>query len=221
MITGLKSAFIAACAAGAVLSAQDAFAPARYQAGTVPALPVTALSGGEVLVEISVGSNGRVTAVTPLRATPPFTDLVLAAVRGWQFLPASEDAGATPVPLTVLVAAVYRPPALRPPTLGEAPKDIASGSAGTAFPLTMPVPPFPPLARSSGVVLLEVRVDRNGAVADATVIRSAPAFDAAAQAAARQWTFRPARVRGRPVSTYVYLVFGFPIPVTPPPHKGE
>ena len=91
MIARLTSAVIVTCTVGVMLSAQDAFSPARYGAGTVPALPVTALSGGEGLVEISVGSDGRTTAVTPRRTTPPFTDVVVAAVRGWRFLPATDD----------------------------------------------------------------------------------------------------------------------------------
>ncbi len=224
VIEVLKSAFIVACTLGVVLSAQETFLPARYRAGTVPALAVMALGGGQVFLELAVSREGRVTAVTPLRTTPPFTDLVIDAVRDWQFLPAEERvelepgrAGVpesrTPVATKVLVAAVFRPPALNTPTLGEAPRDIASASDETAFPLTTTVPPFPPLAHSSGAVLLEAQVDRNGAVAGAAVIRSAPPFDDAAQEAVAQWSFRPARVRGIPVATLVYILLGFPVPV--------
>ncbi len=220
----LKSGLTVACIVGMVLSAQDAFSPARYRAGTMPALPVMPLGGGQVFLELSVSREGRVRGVTPLRVTPPFTDLVIDAVRDWQLNPAEQDVAPEPgradeppsrlpVASKVLVAAVFRPPALNTPTLGEAPRDIASASDETTFPLTTTVPPFPPLAHGSGVVLLEVRVDRDGAVADASVIRSAPPFDDAARAAARQWSFRPARVRGTRVSTFVYIVFGFSIPV--------
>lgn len=230
MIQVFKSALIIVCIVGVALSAQEIFSPARYRAGTVPALPAMALGGGQVFVELAVSREGRVTAVTPLRTTPPFTALVVDAVREWQFVPAEEDAVAEPgradapksrrpIASNVLVAAVFRPPALNAPTLGEAPRDIASASDETAFPVTTTVPPFPPSASSSGVVLLEAQVDRNGAVADATVIRSAPPFDDAARAAVRQWSFRPARVRGMPVATLVYIVFGFPIPVSSVPSK--
>ena len=224
----LKSALIVACL-GVVLSAQEASSPARYRAGTVPALPVMAVSGGQVLVELAVSREGRVTAVTALQTTPPFTDVVVSAVRDWQFRPAEgpvapepgradEPPSRLPVASKVLVAAIYRPPALNAPTLGDAPKHIASASDETAFPLTTTMPPFPPSALSSGVVLVEARIDPNGAVADVTVIRSAPPFDDVARRAARQWSFRPARVRGTPVSTLVYLVFGFPVPITSGPN---
>lgn len=228
MIDVLKSALIVACTLGVVLLAQEAFSPARYRAGTLPALPVMALGGGQVFLELAVSREGRVTAVTPLRTTPPFTDLVVDVLRDWQFLPAEENAGPEPeradepelrrpIASTVLAAAVFRSPALNTPALGEAPKDVAPASDETAFPLTTTMPPFPPSALSSGVVLLEARIDRTGAVADVTVIRSAPPFDDAAQRAARQWSFRPARLRGTPVSTVVYILFGFPVPVTSAP----
>src|SRR5712671_5850910 len=171
---------VLACLLGVGLLAQasqEAFSPARYQAGTVPAVPVTALGGGQVLVELAVSREGRVTSVLPLRTTPPFTDLVVGAVRGWRFVSAEEDVPASagkpasrmPVPSTVLVAAVFRAPALYGPTLGDAPRDIASASAETPFPLATTVPQFPPLALSSGIVLVEARVDRDGTVADASV----------------------------------------------------
>jgi TonB family protein len=219
-----KSALILACLLGVGLSAQEAFSPARYQAGTVPALPVMAVGGGQVLLELAVSREGRVTTVSPLRTTPPFTDLVVGAVRDWRFAPAEDDvqtepsrsdkpAPRKPVPSTILVAAVFRQPALYGPTLGETPRDVASASAETAFPLMTTVPPFPPSALNSGVVLVEAQVDRNGAVTAGTVIHSAPPFDDAALTAARQWSFRPARVRGTAVTTRVYILFGFPIPV--------
>jgi len=223
----LKSVFAFACVAAVVVSAQDGFTPARYQAGAVPALPVGAVGGGQVFVELTVGPDGRVTSAKPLRTTPPFATFVLDAVREWRFLPAEKDAPSQPgeagvrrripVATTVLVAAAYRAPALNAPTLGETPKNVASGSEETPFPLTTTLPPFPPLARGSGVVLLEVKVDRGGAVEDATVIGSAPPFDEPARAAVRQWRFRPARVGGVPVSTLVYVVFGFPEPVVGAP----
>jgi TonB family protein len=60
-----------------------------------------------------------------------------------------------------------------------------------------------------GMVLIEVRVDAGGGVADARVIRSARPFDEPALDAARRWTFRPARVRGTPMATLAYIAFAF------------
>ena len=221
---------VAAQALSVFVSAQGAFSPARYRGGPLSELPVLAVGGGQVFLEVSVDPDGRVTAVKTLRTTPGFTDLVGRAVRGWQFLPAEVEVdpqpGKPPTPRPrqriaskVLVAAAFRPPVLIGPTLGEVPKDVASESDETPFPLTTSMPPFPPLALFSGVVLVEVQVNPNGAVGGATVVRSFPPFDDVAQAAARQWSFRPARVRGMSVSTRAYIMFGFQPPQNPPPQN--
>src|SRR6478609_5963567 len=190
-----------------------AHSPARLQSGKVPPIPVTAVGGGEVLIDLDVSAAGAVTRATPLRSTPPFADFVLNAVRDWRFFPAREvvdpdraRAGETTsrvaTPSHVLVAAVFRPPTLRAPTLGEPPKDVSPGSDVLPFPLAMIPPLFPPTAASNGVVLLEVQVSANGSVDDVGVINSAPPFDDAAVKAVRQWHFRPAQVHGTAVPTY-------------------
>ena len=91
---------------------------------------------------------------------------------------------------TVLVAGIFRPPTLNTPTLGEPPRNVASASNETPFPLTTVMPRYPPLARDSGIVLVEARVDAGGGVADVKVIRSARPFDEPALDAAR-WLNTP------------------------------
>ena len=202
------SVLVAICvvAVAVAVSAQQAFSPAQLQTGTVPPLPALAVGGGQVLLEVSVGTDGRVTDVKPLRTTPPFTEMLTQAVRGWRFRPAedvdSSRPGDTrsgppaPVASKVLVAGVFRPPALSMPTLGEAPKEGAPASDDTAFPLTISPPAFPPQAIRGGVVLLEARVDRGGEVGAIKVLRSSAPFDDAARGAVSDWIFRPARVHG-------------------------
>lgn len=219
----IKLTLIATCLIGVALAAQPGYSPARYTAGAKSSLPAIteAMGGGQAIVELLIDPSGGVTKATPLRTTPPFSALVANVVGGWRFTPAEDDkfdgvkpAGRESVPSRVLVAALYRAPTLQTPTLGEPPKDVASASAEVAFPTSIAEPPYPVLARSGGVVMIEVRVDGTGTVVDARVIGSAPPFDASALDAARRWRFRPARVGGRPAATYVYLIFGFPEPIT-------
>lgn len=206
----------------ATISAQPAYTPARYSSGQAPALPALVVGGGEAFVEVMVGANGAVEKVTPLRSTPPFTQALADTVKSWRFTAATDatiGAGGTPegprpVVSKVLVAALFRAPTLLTPTHGERPTNVALPSADVAFPLSASEPPYPPQTRFGGVVLIEATVDGNGRVADARVIGGAPPFDQAALTAARQWRFRPASVKGRATSTYVYLIFGFPVPVT-------
>ncbi|HZT76060.1 MAG TPA: TonB family protein [Vicinamibacterales bacterium] len=193
-----------------VASAANGFVPARYRSGAIPAVPAMVVGGGQVLLEVAVDFDGRVDAVVPLRTTPPFTAAVTGAVRTWHFSPATET---EPVASKVLVAAVFRRPALNGPTLGQQPVEVGAASDAIPFPMTIREPAYPPMASGSAVVLVEAHVDRDGRIADAVTIRSQPPFDDAVRQALRGWTFRPARLRGTPVDAFAYIVFGFAVPV--------
>ena len=207
------------------LAAQGRVVPAQYRDGALPLIPVQAIAGGEVYLELTVSSSGVVSTVRTLRATPPFTDAMSNAVRGWQFRPAEEEMEPEPgqpvdpkprkvVGSKVLVVGIFRPPTLNTPTVGEPPKEVASASDEAPFPLATVTPLYPPLARDNGIVLVEVRVDPRGVVVDAKAIRSAPPFDQPALDASRRWTFRPARVHGTSIASLAYIAFAFRQPIT-------
>lgn len=207
------------------LAAADPYVPAQYRGGPLPVIPVQAVGGGEVYLELTISSAGLATDARTLRTTPPFTSVLTSAVGQWNFRPAEEAVETAPgrpvdpnvrkrVDSKVFVAGVFRSPTLNAPTLGTPPQDLASASDEIPFP-TLAVPPvYPPLARDSGAVLVEVRVGRAGNVIDASAVRSSPSFDAPALDAARRWTFRPARMQGAPIEAFAYIVFAFRQPVT-------
>lgn len=195
---------------------------ARFRAGPLPPLPALVLGGGEVLVELDVTAEGRVETATVLRATPPFTELVLAAARQWAFEPATrlvpsdipgEPATLQPGPSSVLVVAVFRPPTMLAPTGGELPKAVGEPSTAIPFPVTLQPPPWPPLAHAGGVVLVEARIDAGGGSSGLAVVQGAPGFDEAALETVRGWVFRPARDPDVPATVLVYVVLGFQVPV--------
>jgi TonB family protein len=188
------------------------------------------VGGGEVLLETTIDQQGRVAALRPLRTSPPFADLLADAVRGWRFAPAEAlvpkeagrvDSGTlwTAVESKVLIAGVFRAPTLNAPVLGELPRDVAPASDEVAAPLATAEPPYPPGALNGGVVLLEAQIGPDGAVGEIAVLQSAPPFDEPARTALRAWKFRPARVPGVPVATFVYVLFSFPPPITQSPVK--
>jgi TonB family protein len=187
--------------------------PARYLDGPLPMLPTEAVGGGQVFLEVAVTAAGHVDAVKPLRTTPPFTALVVNAVSRWNFEPAEREGLA--VGSTVLVVALVRPPSLLVPTLGELPRDVAAPSGATPFPEVTVLPAYPPSADGNGVVLVQLRIDVDGRVASAAVVRSTPPFDEAALDAVRQWRFRPP-VDGGGLPTVAYAILGFPVPVVGP-----
>lgn len=217
-----QTAVLAACLTVGV-SSQAPWKPAKLLYGTPPIIPVQAVAGGEVFLEATVSKVGQIDALVPLRATPPFTANALEAVSDWRFQPAEGLVPRSPddtrpmvleaVESKVFIACVFRPPTLNSPTLGEPPKDVKAPSDDVAFPLSTVTPPYPPMALADAVVVVQVTVGITGQVLAAATVRSAAGFDEPALAAARQWTFRPARVRGRLEESFAYLVFGFRRPV--------
>ena len=206
----------------ASVSAQGDFDAPRYVSGDLPAPPVLGVSGGEVFLEVVVGADGTVASIRTLRTTPAFTEATIEAVQGWSFTPAMQaippSAEVTPptepVSSPVFVAAMFAPPALVGPTLGEPPRDVQPASADAPMPISAKRAGYPPRALGDGTVLVEVTVDDAGVVTDARIAVSSPAFDEAAIGAARAWSFRPARRDGRAITTRVYLIFAFQQPVT-------
>lgn len=202
-------------------------APALLASGGVPAIPIMAVSGGEVYLEVGVDAAGGVAAVKPLRDTPPYTESLAAAVRGWAFRPAEDvetpAAGAAidertrrPAKSKVLVMGVFRPPALFATTLGTPPVDVGAPAEDVPAPAGSPaMPGYPVNALFDGVVIVELRLGTGGQVAGLKVVRSSPAFDELATAAASTLSFRPPRLHGAEVPAAVYVVYAFRQPITP------
>ena len=205
-------------ALSAVVSAQQLpYTPPRLVGGDLPAAaPATVVGGGEVLIEATVDQNGRLTQAIVLRSTPPFSNIVLNAVSRWRFTPAraTSDGKDVAVDGTVLIAAIYRPPTLiNGPALGDRPRDLASASPNAPYPVSTVAPSYPPQARAGSVVLYEVSLDEAGQIKSIRGVGADSGFDAAAKDALIQWKFRGASVQGRPVSSTVYVIFGFSEPV--------
>src|SRR4249920_2223905 len=219
-------ALVTVVATGAVVGAQQGFMPASFQSGAVPQLSVLSIEagGGQVLLELTVSPDGSVIESRPLRVTPSFTERIQSLSSGWRFAPAEamidprdQRPGGPlthPIPSRVLVAGVFRPPTLLGPSIGEAISEVGNPSDEIPYPISVIQPLYPPNARDAGVVLVEARVNAQGAVIGAVVKISSPGFDSSALDAARQWRFRPARVGGAFVPSLAYIVFGFPMPLT-------
>jgi TonB family protein len=206
----------------------DLYVPPKLVEGSIPSAPgdrtpdgavagVTIVGGGEVLLEVTVGKDGRVSNIGRIRVTPPYTDLVSNTVEGWRFMPA-EVASARErrhaIESRVLVAAMYRPPALYTgTTLGEVPKDVGRPSPFIPFPHEIISPPYPPTARGTGTVLLEVDVGTDGSPRTVRVVRSGGIFDSAAIQALERWTFAPAQSDQGAVPSFAYVVMGFLEPI--------
>jgi TonB family protein len=176
-----------------------------------------AVAGGYVLLEVDVTADGGVRALEPLRGSEPYTELVSGAVSGWRFSPATRITGTATERLAsrVLVAAVFRPPAifLQESAVEEQVRSGATTGDRAPWVRTSVTPPYPPNVAGDGVVLLEVDVGIAGEARGVRVVESAGGFDSAALQAVSRWTFEPARSGDQAVPSFVYVICGFRQPV--------
>jgi protein TonB len=78
--------------------------------------------------------------------------------------------------------------------------------------ISKPTPAYPDIAREAGVdgtVLVQALVGKDGKVKDTKVVKSIPMLDAAAEAAVKQWVFKPALSNNKPVAVWVAVPVRF------------
>jgi len=194
-----------------------------------PAAAVKAGIAGEVLLEAVVGANGKVVDVRVTKSLDEASGIdasAIAAVRKWQFMPASIAGQKVAVVVAVRAEFQLHPagdPAGKPFTesgLLPGPDDASPFDEKTPG-LRMPMlkqqtaPKYTSeamRAKIQGVVELEVVIGADGRVSSARVIKSldkAFGLDREAIVTARKWTFTPGRLNGVAVPTKIRLVLEF------------
>ena len=150
----------------------------------------------------------------------PVTGPVLSLPTSWSDLPSDEDPlwGLDDLPVCegcVPWGVDDGVPGLEPPTPLEAPAPPVVRTGGIVEPplkVRDHVPEYPELARAAGVagvVIIECRVDTEGRVVDARVLRGHPLLNAAALEAVRQWRYRPTLLNGQRVSVLMTVTVHF------------
>jgi len=127
------------------------------------------------------------------------------AARAKQGLPPMSTFSSEPQPGNVATGGLVGPyVAARPGTTSSGP--VAPSRVGGTIALPRKIhdvaPQLPDVARQAGVrgtVILELTVGADGAVTNATVLRSIPLLDKAAIDAARQWRYEPTMLNNQPV----------------------
>ena len=87
-----------------------------------------------------------------------------------------------------------------------------SGGVLNGKALSLPVPPYPPIARqekASGTVVVQVTIDEYGNVVEASAVSGHPLLQQAAVHAARQAKFPPTRLMGEPIKVTGVLHYNF------------
>jgi TonB family protein len=193
-------------------------APRLRAGGQAPIASPLVTGGGEVALDVTVGTGGSVTKIAVLRATPPYADLVSSAVKGWQFdaAVAAVKGNLEPAEGHVLVVAVYRPPQVYAgPALGAPTAVVGDPSPELPLPgaLSMPAA-YPPRATRDGTVLIEIELTAAGVATAHRVMTRPSAFDSPALDTVRGWRFGfPTQPTGA-AQLFVYALVGFREPIT-------
>jgi periplasmic protein TonB len=99
-----------------------------------------------------------------------------------------------------------------PPPPPKKPPAIVSGGVLNGKAISLPKPPYPPIARTaraSGTVTVQVTIDENGNVISASAVSGHPLLRAAAVSAARGARFTPTKLSGQPVKVTGVINYNF------------
>jgi protein TonB len=99
-----------------------------------------------------------------------------------------------------------------PPPPPAPPKAPISGGVLNGKAISLPKPPYPPIAKqahASGTVVVQVTIDENGGVISAHAVSGHPLLQAVCVAAARQARFSPTKLSGQPVKVTGVITYNF------------
>jgi TonB family protein len=155
----------------------------------------------------------RTDAETDRQATQAFADAALASVRQWRYDPPFEAPLTFNVQLRLGQAAhVMEFSSKEPKTADDGDALRVGGNVKPPQKIRDVRPVYPPVARDAnvtGVVIIETRIGRDGAVETAHVLKSIPLLDEAALAAVSQWRFAPTLMNGAPVPVIMTVTVNF------------
>lgn len=103
-------------------------------------------------------------------------------------------------------------PSTRPATTVLRPRGPISGGVLNGRALSLPVPPYPLIARAAnagGTVVVQVLIDEYGNVVEAHAVSGHPLLQKAAEEAARNARFAPTRLSGQPVKVTGVITYNF------------
>lgn len=92
------------------------------------------------------------------------------------------------------------------------PKGPISGGVLNGRAISMPIPPYPPIARAAnagGTVVVQVLIDEDGKVTEAHAISGHPLLQKAAEEAAWSARFAPTQLSGQPVKVTGVITYNF------------
>ena len=160
---------------------------------------------GVVHMTAIVGVDGKPTDIKVVRPLDPGLDRnAVEALGGWRFKPATKDGKPVPMFVTIEMSFTLRDRQVYDKTYIHVKAPVV---------LTHKAPSYTPeamRAKIEGVVAVEGIVGIDGKLSELRVVKGLdPGLDANALVAARQWTFTPGILEGRPVPYRVGIELTF------------
>jgi TonB family protein len=180
-----------------------------------PELAKKARVQGKVTLKITVDQEGNVTDASVIEGHPLLDDAAISAVRQWKYSPTFLNG--KPVPVMATVTILFNLPSVGPVTPLLVKRDsirIDDDAKGPNL-IRKVEPIYPELAKKArvqGKVTLQITVDQEGNVTDASVIKGHPLLDDAAINAVRQWKYSPTFLNGKPISVMAEVSVLFNLP---------
>jgi len=168
---------------------------------------------GIVILEAKTDEGGNVVDARILRSIPVLDQAAIDAVKQWKYEPLVIDGQPRKVIFTVTVRFM-----LKEGGKAKTPEKFAQGAVKAEGYVEPPKllqsvdPVYPEVARMAmvqGVVILSVKTDEKGHVADVMVLRSIPLLDQAAIDAVMQWVYEPLVVDGKAVPSVFNVTVRF------------
>jgi TonB family protein len=191
-----------------------------------PAEAVRQRIEGSVVLDARVGASGEVEDATLISGHPTLAAAAIEAVKQWKYRPYMVDGKPGAVETTVRMnfalsesgydgTATEPAPAPKFPTAPQTdtPQRVRVSQGVMQGMAARKVPPaYPTEAKDQGiqgVVLMNVRIDKQGRVSSAEVVSGEPSLAAAAVEAVRQWKYRPYLLNGKPVEVETQVQVSF------------
>jgi outer membrane biosynthesis protein TonB len=197
-------------------SAAAGIVPAKLAKAVAPLSPANMVAGTCVLADVPVNRQGRVGTIKILRGLgSPFIDSATTAIKQWEFTGAVSGDKGDRVASHVGVFTVFRPATFGNQGMGgpefgyKEPDRGAVGSTHPPYPRTFKDPEYPMAATSTGVVIIEVTINKLGMPSNIRTIQEVPALTNVARNAISSWIFMPAFDSGKPVDGTLIVAMSF------------
>lgn len=168
---------------------------------------MTSFASGTVVLQVTVDEAGAIRKVEAIHGIPSLTEEAEQSMRQWKFKPAELD-GRT-VASSIIASFTFSrssSPSLGFSVTAESQLQEEKTSQYQPISVLSTLEAIYPAADARfGTVILQVMVDKAGAIGKVEVIHGIPSLTEEAERSVRQWKFKPAETNGQSYGCVVYI----------------